>query len=528
MKTPFLALFFSFFSVHCFAQTDYDQEITAAWGRTAPTAFFPSGLDYGYWAINQVTPLTFSGMTMNLGDVIQTGAKLNVEVSGPESFSSTSLTVDLAVGASDSLVATETFTPTEIGEHTVTYWVDGANPEEVTDNDTLVQSFQVTETEFGRDNGIMTGGITAIAGSEESIMSIGNLMEIYADDEMSSIRVQITDDPDNVDEFIYGECWLWDDGSSSFILLNITEDHLITTEENGGMIDLAFSFPISVSAGDLLLLTAGHYGGDSPPGFGWAQDAEMSTVLGFVDGFLFALFDPNTIMVRAIFDECAYINASDSIVSISCNGALDGEIWLTPDSSNYTVIWDPSDTTDFLTGLGAGTYSYTIEDTNGCSVSGSINLTEPDVLSLSAAVVNEYFGADGEIDLTIEGGTTPYLVEWTGPGSFSSTSEDLIDLEIGTYEVVVTDANGCTDSLEIVVDSELGLDSEILSDLQLYPNPTQGYVGFSEVVEYMNVYNAMGELIRTAENTQKLDLTNEPSGLYLIVIQGRTHKIQKL
>src|SRR5690606_10382694 len=48
-------------------------------------------------------------------------------------------------------------------------------------------------------------------------------------------------------------------------------------------------------------------------------------------------------------------------------------------------------------------------------------------------------------------GTPDYTISWTGPNGFTSTDKDLSGLEPGTYNVTVTDANGCeaTNSFEV-------------------------------------------------------------------------------
>ncbi|SNR50742.1 proprotein convertase P-domain-containing protein, partial [Lutibacter flavus] len=53
----------------------------------------------------------------------------------------------------------------------------------------------------------------------------------------------------------------------------------------------------------------------------------------------------------------------------------------------------------------------------------------------------------GAINITTTGGTGTLTYAWTGPNSFTSSSEDLTGLAAGDYNVVVTDANGCAASL---------------------------------------------------------------------------------
>lgn len=65
----------------------------------------------------------------------------------------------------------------------------------------------------------------------------------------------------------------------------------------------------------------------------------------------------------------------------------------------------------------------------------------------------ECFGAmTGTINITVSGGIEPYQFAWTGPGSFTSTNQDLTGLGAGTYSVVVTDAGSiCRDTATITV-----------------------------------------------------------------------------
>ena len=46
---------------------------------------------------------------------------------------------------------------------------------------------------------------------------------------------------------------------------------------------------------------------------------------------------------------------------------------------------------------------------------------------------------NGEIDLSVSGGTSPYQFQWSN----AATSEDIFDLEAGSYSVIIIDSNLC-------------------------------------------------------------------------------------
>ena len=147
---------------------------------------------------------------------------------------------------------------------------------------------------------------------------------------------------------------------------------------------------------------------------------------------------------------------STSLIDVSCNGGSNGEIDLivTDNMSgngpggtplNVTYAWSNGATNEDLTGLTDGTYTVTVTDvTAACTVSITININEPATLSSSTTPTNVLCSGEstGEIDLTVTGGTTPYIYTWSN----GATSEDLTGLAAGTYTVTITDANFCTSS----------------------------------------------------------------------------------
>jgi uncharacterized repeat protein (TIGR01451 family) len=128
------------------------------------------------------------------------------------------------------------------------------------------------------------------------------------------------------------------------------------------------------------------------------------------------------------------------IVPQTINGSI--ELLVSGGTEPYSFNWSGSGTGDNpRTGLGAGTYSVTITDDNGCTFEADFDLAplSLEVIAFDRSCLSE----DGEVYAIPSNGNSPYTFLWSGPGGFSSTDQDIIGLAVGDYFVTVTDDNGC-------------------------------------------------------------------------------------
>ncbi len=187
-------------------------------------------------------------------------------------------------------------------------------------------------------------------------------------------------------------------------------------------------------------------GGTQPYSYSWSnQDTNEDPTALFPGNYSVTVTDANGCTATDTYNvtEPGALNMTNNPVDVSCNGGSDGSINLNVMGGNppYAFIWNTTDTQEDLANLPAGSYSVTVSDGDGCTITESITLTEPEALSVLLDPSLASCGvANGSISLTVLGGTMPYSFSWDS----GDVVEDPANLLAGSYSVVVTDANGCT------------------------------------------------------------------------------------
>ena len=197
-------------------------------------------------------------------------------------------------------------------------------------------------------------------------------------------------------------------------------------------------------------------GGTAPYTYLWSNGETTQDISGLAAGsYTGVITDANGCELSAtvsVSEPAALFEAlPPAVTQISCNGETDGAIDITIQGGTlpYTYLWSNGETTENISGLGAGEYSYVVTDANGCvfDAGTTVTIEEPSALTESASVedVACLGESTGSIDLTVEGGTSPYTYVWSN----GATTQDISELAAGDYSVQITDANGCTLASEI-------------------------------------------------------------------------------
>ena len=155
-----------------------------------------------------------------------------------------------------------------------------------------------------------------------------------------------------------------------------------------------------------------------------------------------------TITETFTIKEPTALDLTPSQTNILCHGALTGtaSVVVSGGVTPYSYSWDNgiTSTTNEATDLSAGAYNVTVTDANGCTITETFTISEPTTLSITPSQTDVlcHGASTGTAGVVVSGGVTPYSYSWDN--GITSTTNEATDLSAGTYEVTVTDVNGCT------------------------------------------------------------------------------------
>ncbi|WP_186525838.1 T9SS type B sorting domain-containing protein [Seonamhaeicola sediminis] len=104
--------------------------------------------------------------------------------------------------------------------------------------------------------------------------------------------------------------------------------------------------------------------------------------------------------------------------------------------------------------LNSGTYTYSVTTDDGCIFTDDIDIIDPPVITVTAALTQPLTCTDGEITIYPVGGTPPYNY-FINSTTISQNYPEYVVTTAGVYNITVLDFNGCEASTSITVDGIL-------------------------------------------------------------------------
>ena len=261
----------------------------------------------------------------------------------------------------------------------------------------------------------------------------------------------------------------WSNGDNGAAITNVVAGTYtaFVVDSNGCTDSISFTLTQPVSALSATLSTVSHVtcfgfldgaigvsvsGGTGPYSYSWSNGATTDSVFGLSAGsYSLIVTDAagcTTTLSTSINSPVAALSATANVTDVTCNGQNNGGISLSIGGGEapYSISWSNGFTGNQLLSLAGGTYSYTVVDARGCTVTGSATIQEPSALVLTQSSLQAItcFGAStGSAGISVSGGTAPYTISWDN----GATGSSILNVSAGTFVATVTDANGCSDTL---------------------------------------------------------------------------------
>lgn len=272
--------------------------------------------------------------------------------------------------------------------------------------------------------------------------------------------------------------YLWSNGGTSASITNLTPGtySVQITDANGCVVNesAVITQPtvisntlkvknVSCNGGNDATIEVIPSGGTAPYTYLWAHNnATTASLSGLAVGtYSVTVKDANNCekIEQIIITQPNTLNATIVSKNVNCYGTYTGEatVNVTGGTTPYKYSWSNGVTTAINGSLRPGTFTVTVTDANGCIVNASVVITEPSALTVSTKQTKA--GCNGattdSVIATASGGTLPYTYLWSN----GLTTAKVDNLLPGTYNLKVTDANGCVvnESVSVVSTANLSL-----------------------------------------------------------------------
>lgn len=225
----------------------------------------------------------------------------------------------------------------------------------------------------------------------------------------------------------------------------------------GQIVDYEWTFGVGAEATSIT--------GAGPHTVSYTEPGEKSVVLTITTnlGCKVSTISSSVVIVEACCEAVNFITG-DAIIEDAICGDQGGSIDFTTASNSEinSLEWNNNSNAEDLANLPAGLYTVTVTNEATCRDSFPFMVDSIPPFEVVTALTEPTCGGgtDGAIELTIQNGANPILIDF-GMGESEATT--LSNLSSGDYSVTITDVNGCVEQTLIELrELELELDTNQL------------------------------------------------------------------
>jgi len=184
----------------------------------------------------------------------------------------------------------------------------------------------------------------------------------------------------------------------------------------------------------------------------------------------------------------------------------------------YTYEWNKEGATEANLAIEeAGSFFVRIVDSRGCSITGNVEVTAPDAISIKPKITNPtcHDANNGAISLELSGGTAPYTIHWEDDNNLTTANRE--NLKAGEYVAVITDKAGCSLHYRVVLEQPEALIVKLDEGFTLCHEQSRKITALANVenVTYQWFHNGQQvqetskELVVSKEGKYRVVITNE-------------------
>ncbi|NOT38170.1 MAG: T9SS type A sorting domain-containing protein [Saprospiraceae bacterium] len=264
--------------------------------------------------------------------------------------------------------------------------------------------------------------------------------------------------------------YLWSNGSNSVKIENLKQGqyNVIVTDSRGCntgsyvYVSQAYYFNPQFSITNTTCkrnegsIYAFGSGGVPPYQYQWSNGSSDQQIKNLDEGYYFVTITDS----RGCFTR-GYSNLSkntpvqvrilESIPSSCTKATGSAKIQISGGSAPYKIRWNsyPPQLGDQLSNVLPGRYKFIVEDINGCSQTGDVEILPENILRPQFKVVHENCDLkDGSIEAQVSGGLAPYKFNW----STGSNNSSIDKISNGWYNLTITDSKLCQVEKFVVVE----------------------------------------------------------------------------